>query len=41
MLLKDRQSALEILDRLLKLDPGDDTARQERLKVSAIPDENP
>ena len=41
MLLKDRKSALEILDRLLKLDPGDDTARQERLKVSAIPDENP
>jgi tetratricopeptide (TPR) repeat protein len=41
MLLKDRQSALEILDRLLKLDPGDDTARQERLKASAIPDENP
>jgi hypothetical protein len=41
MLLKDRKSALEILDRLLKLDPGDDTARQEWLKVSAIPDENP
>jgi hypothetical protein len=41
MLLKERKSALEILDRLLKLDPGDDTARQERLKVSAIPDENP
>ncbi len=41
MLLKDRKSALEILDRLLKLDPGDDAARQELLKVSAIPDENP
>jgi len=41
VLLKDRKSALEILDRLLKLDPGDDAARQERLKVSAIPDESP
>jgi thioredoxin-like negative regulator of GroEL len=41
VLLKDRKSALEILDRLLKLDPGDDSARQEWLKVSAIPDENP
>jgi hypothetical protein len=41
MLLKDRKSALEILDRLLKLDPGDGAARQARLEASAIPDENP
>jgi hypothetical protein len=41
LLLKDRTSALEVLDRLLKLDPGDDAARQERLKVGAIPDKDP
>jgi hypothetical protein len=41
LLLKDRTNALEALDRLLKLDPGDDAARQERLRVAALPDNNP
>jgi tetratricopeptide repeat protein/cytochrome c554/c'-like protein len=41
LLLKDRTSASEILDRLLKLDPGDAAARQERLRVAALPDNNP
>jgi Tetratricopeptide repeat len=35
--LKDRKNALEILDGVLKIDPGNDTARQERLKVEALP----
>jgi hypothetical protein len=39
--LDDRPSALETLDRALKIDPGNDAARQERLKVAAIPDKNP
>jgi len=37
--LKDRQNALEMLDRVLKVDPGNDGARQERLKVAASPAE--
>jgi hypothetical protein len=41
LLLKDRTNALEALDRLLKLDLGDDAARQERLRVGALPDNNP
>jgi predicted Zn-dependent protease len=41
LLLKDRTNALEALDCLLKLDPGDDAARQERLRVAALPDNNP
>jgi len=41
LLLKDRTNALEALDCLLKLDPGDDAARQERLRVAAFPDNNP
>jgi hypothetical protein len=40
-MLKDRRSALEILDRVLKVDPGNDAARQEWLKVAAIPEKNP
>jgi tetratricopeptide (TPR) repeat protein len=40
-MLSDRKSALEILDRVLKIDPGNDAARQEQLKVAAMPDENP
>jgi hypothetical protein len=41
LLLKDRTNALEALDRLLKLDPGADAARQERLRVAALPGNNP
>jgi hypothetical protein len=40
-MLKDRKSALEILDRVLKVDPGNDAARQEWLRVAAIPDKDP
>jgi hypothetical protein len=39
--LDERKNALETLDRALKIDPGNDAARQERLKVAAIPDKNP
>jgi hypothetical protein len=35
-MLKDRKNALEILDAVLKIDPGNDAARQERLKVQAL-----
>ena len=38
--LKDRKSALDTLDRALKLDPGNDAARLERLKVAALPADN-
>jgi len=40
MLLKDRKSALEILERVLKIDPGNDAAREELVKVGAVPDKN-
>jgi cytochrome c-type biogenesis protein CcmH/NrfG len=40
-MLNDRKSALEMLDRVLTIDPGNDAARQERRKVAAMPDENP
>jgi Tfp pilus assembly protein PilF len=36
--LKDRKNGLEILDGVLKIDPGNDAARRERLKVEALPD---
>jgi hypothetical protein len=36
-MLKDRKNALEVLDGVLKRDPGNDGARQERLKVEALP----
>jgi len=39
-MLKDRKNALEILDGILKIDPGNDAAREQRLKVEAVPDEN-
>jgi tetratricopeptide (TPR) repeat protein len=37
-MLKDRQNALQILDGVLKIDPGNDAARQQRIKVEALPD---
>jgi tetratricopeptide (TPR) repeat protein len=37
-MLQDRQRALETLDAVLKQDPGNDYARQERLKISAMPE---
>jgi hypothetical protein len=39
-ILKDRKHALETLDGVLKVDPGNDAARQQRLKVEAVPDKN-
>ena len=36
-MLKDRRNALESLDSVLKIDPGNDAARQERLKAAALP----
>jgi formate-dependent nitrite reductase cytochrome c552 subunit len=38
ILLKDRKSALEILERVLKVDPGNDAARQELIRVAAAPE---
>jgi TolA-binding protein len=35
-MLHDRQRALEMLDAVLKQDPGNDYARQERVKVAAM-----
>ena len=35
-MLKDRKNAFAVLDDVLKIDPGNDTARQERLKVGAL-----
>jgi tetratricopeptide (TPR) repeat protein len=37
-MLKDQRSALEVLDAALKVDPGNDAARQQRLKVKAVPE---
>jgi hypothetical protein len=39
-MLKDRASELEILEGVLKVDPGNDAARQAWLKVKAMPDTN-
>jgi tetratricopeptide (TPR) repeat protein len=39
--LDERKNALETLDRALKIDPGNDAARQDRFKVAAVPDKNP
>lgn len=39
-MLKDRTTALEALDTLLKLDPGNDAARQERAKIASASDAN-
>jgi Tetratricopeptide repeat len=38
-MLKDRKDALEALESVLKIDPGNDAARQEHLKVSALPED--
>jgi tetratricopeptide repeat protein/cytochrome c554/c'-like protein len=38
-MLKDRKGALETLDSILNIDPGNAAARQERLKASALPDD--
>jgi hypothetical protein len=37
-ILKDRKHALETLDGVLKVDPGNDAARQEWIKVKAVPE---
>jgi hypothetical protein len=41
LMLKDVDSAYEILGRLLKIDPGNDAARQAWLKLAPPPDEHP
>jgi tetratricopeptide (TPR) repeat protein len=38
--LKDRKSAMEVLESVLKVDPGNDAVRQELLKVGALPEKN-
>jgi tetratricopeptide (TPR) repeat protein len=40
MLLKDRKSASEILKRVLKVEPGNDAARQELFNVGGVPGKN-
>jgi tetratricopeptide (TPR) repeat protein len=37
-MLKDRKNTLEILDGVLKIDPGNDAARKERIKAESLPD---
>ena len=39
-MLKDPQDSLETLDSALKIDPGNDAARQERLKVATLHDQH-
>jgi hypothetical protein len=39
-MLRDQKSVLGILDDVLKVDPGNDAARQERLKAEAMSDPN-
>lgn len=39
-MLKDQKGALELLDRVLKIDPCNDAVREERLKVAAPGDED-
>jgi len=41
LMLKDLDNAYEILDRLLKIDPGNDAARQAWLKLGPPPDGHP
>ena len=41
LMLNDLDHAYEILDRLLKIDPGNDAARQGWLKLGPPPDEHP
>lgn len=40
LMLKDRKSAVELLDSVLKMDPGNDAVREERLKVAAVADKD-
>ena len=40
-MLKDFKSAREILDLALKMDPGNDAARQEQVKLGSFPEKNP
>ena len=40
IMLKDRKRATDTLERALKVDPWNDAARQQRLKVAGLPDEN-
>ncbi len=40
LILKNRESALDVLESVLKIDPGNDAARQEWVKVGAVPDKN-
>jgi len=40
LILKNRESALDVLESVLKIDPGNDAARQEWIKVGAVPDKN-
>jgi Tfp pilus assembly protein PilF len=40
LILKNRESALDALESVLKIDPGNDAARQEWVKVGAVPDKN-
>jgi tetratricopeptide (TPR) repeat protein len=41
LMLEDLENAREVLDRVLKVDPGNDTARQAWLKLGLPPDEHP
>jgi tetratricopeptide (TPR) repeat protein len=41
LILKDLDNAYEILGRLLKIDPGNDAARQAWLKLAPAPDKHP
>jgi tetratricopeptide (TPR) repeat protein len=41
LMLEDLDKAYETLDRLLKIDPGNDAARQGWLKLAPSPDEHP
>ena len=40
ILLKDRKRATDTLERALKVDPWNDAAHQQRLKVESLPDES-
>ena len=37
-MLKDQKNALDLLDRVLKIDPGNDAVREQRLKVLSLGD---
>ena len=41
LMLEDRENAREILDRVLKVDPGNDAARQAWLALEPPPGEHP